>query len=212
VLCVLEQPREDNFSAGPKDVLCITYSVLCVLEQPREDNFSAGSNDVLCKTYSVLCVYLNSQEKIILERGAMLSRTEIIFSWLFKYTQQHTAGFTENSIGLRTEIIFSWLFKYTHNTVQVLQRTALGPALELSSLGCSSTHTTHCRFYREQHCSVLCVYLNSQEKIISVRGPMLFSVKPAVCYCMDLNSQEKIISVRGPMLFSVKPAVCCVCT
>ena len=23
----------------------------------------------------------------------------VIYSWLFKYTQQHTAGFTENSIG-----------------------------------------------------------------------------------------------------------------
>ena len=42
---------------------------MCVLEQPREDNFSAGPNNVLCKTRSVLCVYLNSQEKIILVRG-----------------------------------------------------------------------------------------------------------------------------------------------
>jgi hypothetical protein len=73
VLCVLEQPREDNFSAGPNAVLCKTCSVLlCVLEQPREDNFSAGPNAVLCKTYSVLCVYLNIQEKIISVRGPML--------------------------------------------------------------------------------------------------------------------------------------------
>ena len=45
LLCVLEQPREDNFSAGPNAVLCKTYSVLlCVLEHPRVDNPKEGSN------------------------------------------------------------------------------------------------------------------------------------------------------------------------
>ena len=29
-------------------------------------------------------------------------RTAVIYSWLFKYTQQHTVGFTENSIGPHT--------------------------------------------------------------------------------------------------------------
>ena len=38
-------------SARPNAVLCKACSVLlCGLEQPSEDNFSAGSNDVLCKT------------------------------------------------------------------------------------------------------------------------------------------------------------------
>jgi len=40
-------------------VLCKTCSVLlCVLEQPRVDDSSAGSNAVLCKTCSVLLCML----------------------------------------------------------------------------------------------------------------------------------------------------------
>ena len=29
-------------------------------------------------------------------------RAGVIYSWLFKYTQQHTVGFTENNIGPHT--------------------------------------------------------------------------------------------------------------
>jgi hypothetical protein len=109
LLCVLEQPREDDFSTGPNAVLCKTCSVLLYgLEQPREDNFSAGPNGVLCKTFRVLlCVLEHPRE------------------------DNFSAG--PNAV----------LFKMCSvllNTLHILQRTALGPALKLSSLGCSSTH------------------------------------------------------------------------
>ena len=63
----------------------------------------------------------------------------VIYSWLFRYTQQHTVGFTENNWAL------SW--SYLLLTVQVhttthcrVYREQLGPELELSTLDCSSTH------------------------------------------------------------------------
>ena len=48
----------------------------------------------------------------------------VIYSWLFKYTQQHTAGFTENN----------WALSWSYLLLAVQVHT-----------------TTYCRFYREYH-------------------------------------------------------------
>jgi hypothetical protein len=78
-------------------------------------------------------------------------RSGVIYSWLFKYTQQHTVGFTENSIGPRTEIIFSWLFKYTQHTAGFTENSIGPPHWNYLLLAVQVHTTTHCRSYREQH-------------------------------------------------------------
>ena len=101
---------------------------------PKTEDVGTTSNHLLPigprsgVIYSWLFKY-TQQHTVGFTENSIGPRTEIIFSWLFKYTQ-HTAGFTENSIGPRTEIIFSWLFKYTHNTLGFTENI-IGPRTEI---------------------------------------------------------------------------------
>ena len=65
------------------------------------------------------------------------------------YTTIH-CRLIENSIEFHAGVIYSRLFKYTQHTTG-LYRTALSSTLELSTLGCSSTHNNSLQVYREQH-------------------------------------------------------------
>jgi hypothetical protein len=57
----------------------------------------------------------------------------------FKYTQQHTAGFTENNWALSWSFLLLTVQIHTTTHCRVY-REQLGPELELSTLDCSSTH------------------------------------------------------------------------
>jgi hypothetical protein len=75
------------------------------------------------------------------------------WSYLLLAVQVHTTThcrFIENTIESHAGVIYSRLFKYTQQHTAGLYRTALSPTLELSTLGCSSTHNT-LQVYREQH-------------------------------------------------------------
>ena len=67
--------------------------------------------------YLILAVQVHTQHTADYTENSIGPRTEIIFSWLFTYSQQHTADYTEKIIGLRTEIIYSRLFKYTQQHI-----------------------------------------------------------------------------------------------
>jgi hypothetical protein len=115
--------------------------------------------------------------KYIQQHAAVLQRTigphaGVIYCRLFKYTQQYTAGFTENNWAPRWSYLLS-VFQVHTTTHCMFYREQLGPTLELSTAGCSSTHKQHtavlqrtigphagviyCRLFKyiQQHAAVL---------------------------------------------------------
>ena len=135
--------------SGPAFSQLVFYSRLFMYAQHHTACFTEN-NWSPCRSYLLLAVQVHTTSHCMFYREQLDPHVGIIYSWLFKYTQHHTACFTENSwspcrsylllavqvhrhnitlhvlqrtVGPHVGVIYSWLFKYTQHHTEVLENS-----------------------------------------------------------------------------------------
>jgi hypothetical protein len=133
-----------------------------------------GPNAVLYTCCSVLCVLVQPRvDNSITGPSAVLYTS---CSVLLCVLIQPRVDNSINSTGPCDGVIYSWLYKYTQHTAGCIENST-GPSITGPNAVLYSS------------CSVLLCVLEQPRVITPSRGPVLFSIPPAVSCCVYLNSQ-----------------------